>query len=234
MQSKEQRDTDHHHPNLCNHTRDLGGCLVLSQAEEQAEMFIFGRQTSPSPPSSTTPATPSTQFLTCVSSITNSSSAELQRSISVLSGTKHSQRRRKEHPGSSQSQSGTSGTSSRSRTIQEGRNIPAKEVISIYEEGNEFEGEHLSFPGQGAWRGPPSSHPTSPSRTPSPSSSSSSSTASQSGRDFRGSGDSGAIVVMNVLNCNSTLCATDTLACHSTITGGKTTSASLKVMNQLM
>ena len=48
-------------------------------------------------------------------------------------------------------------------------------------------------------------------------------------KGFRGSGDSGAIVVMNV-NCNSTLCATHThtQACHNTITGGKMTSDSLR------
>ena len=110
-----------------------------------------------------------------------------------------------------------------STSPSQGRNVPEKKKgISITEEGNEFEGEHLSFPGQGAWRGPPSSHPTSPSLTPSPSSSSSSSTASQSGRDFRGSGESGAIVVKNVFIPNSTFCAKHTQACHITIMGGKT------------
>ena len=167
-------------------------------------MFIFGREASSSErhPSSFTSATPSTQLLTRVSSITSSSTAKPQRSTSEMKGTEHSQIRRKEHSGSSQSQTGTS---SRRSIIQEGTNISAKEIISIYEEGNEFEGKHLSFHGQGAWRGPPSSNPASPSRTPSPSSSSSSMSSTQSGREFRGSGDSGAVVVIGPSGAVQTL-----------------------------
>ena len=72
------------------------------------------------------------------------------------------------------------------------------------------------------------------SRTTSPSSSSSSTSSTQSGRDLRGSGGSGAILVIDNCKFNGTLCATDTLACRSNLTGGKTTSVSLGENKQLM
>ena len=230
--NKGQRDADNLHHDPSNQPREPGGCLELYGREEQAELFISGQGAASSlqpHPSSFTSATPSPKALTRVSSITSSSTAQTQRQNS---GTEHSQIGREERSGSSQS---TSGTSSRRRTFKEGASIPAKKVISIYEEGNKFGGEHLSFHGQGAWRGPTSSNPaSSSSRTTSPSSSSSSTSSTQSGRDLRGSGGSGAILVTYNCKFNGTLCATDTLACRSNFTGGKTTSVSLGENNQLI
>ena len=180
-------------------------------------MFIFGREAASSfqpHHSSFTSATLSPQSLPGVSLITSSSTAKPRSSSSSTSGTEHSQTGSKEKSGSSQSIPGTS---------EEGTVISARNMISICEEGYKFGGRHLSIHGQEAWQGQISSNPAS-----------SSSSSTQSGRELRGSGGSGANLVTYNCKFNGTLCATDTLACRSNLTGGKTTSVSLRENNQLI